>query len=174
MSDFYAPQFQQQPDFLGSYVRGQLSNYAVPQAQMQMQQGQQQLETGALNLQQLRQAMALKQQLYARLAGDQPSAPQGNGAQAGGGVSGGIQNGPQGAVAGASAPPQQLSAPASTGIPDVPPLPFSNGTMQAIGLLAPDMAKGIAESQGVLEKQHADAVERVKLQAAPVVNLLES
>lgn len=99
MADFYpAAQYIQNPDILASYVRGQM-------APLQVQQAQQQLTAGGLDIEKLRLALQQQRQVmdYAnRLAGSQSG-----GAQNLGGQSGGIQNGPQGQVS--SQAPQQSS-----------------------------------------------------------------
>lgn len=89
MADFYpAAQQIQNPDILGSYIRGQM-------APLQVQQAQQQLTAGNLNIQQLQLALRGQQmtQDFARQLYGQPA-----GAQNIGGQSGGIQNGPQAQV----------------------------------------------------------------------------
>ena len=102
--EFYAPQFQPPADILGSYLRGRQT--AIQNSQ-QNQLGAQQLEQGQLSLDQMRMALAMKQQQMQQLAslygGPQQTdqAPAGTapaGAQAGGGPTGGIQSGPQAAV----------------------------------------------------------------------------
>ena len=112
-ADFVAPQFQN-PDFLAAALKGQAlgQNAAAFPGQMALQG--QQVQSGQLNLDQLRQMMQIRQQAfqsYQRTMDslNQPGAqnPQTAGnavdlqsaAQPGGG-DGGIQNGPQGDVSG--------------------------------------------------------------------------
>src|SRR5450631_2508906 len=68
MADFYPPQFQN-PDIFGAMLRGQQAGTAQAMAPLQMagaqqglQLGNQELQTGALNLQQLKMAMTMQQQ----------------------------------------------------------------------------------------------------------------
>jgi len=89
--EFYpAAQQLQYPDILASYVRGQMSPMAV-------QQAQQQVTTGQLDIDKLRQIMR-----YAGEIHDQ-------GARNQGGPTGGVQNGPQGQVS--SQPPSDYGMP---------------------------------------------------------------
>src|SRR5256885_4176291 len=106
---FYpAAQQLQYPDILASYVRGQMSPLAV-------QQAQQQVTTGQLDIDKLRQIMR-----YAGEIHDQ-------GARNQGGNTGGIQTGPQGQVS--SQPPSQSgSYDGSIGMPPV-------NTMMALDVL---------------------------------------
>lgn len=101
MADFYpAAQQIQNPDILGSYIRGQM-------APLQVQQAQQQVTAGNLNIDQLK--LALKGQQMTQDLASQLYSPSGQsaGAQNPGGQSGGIQNGPQSGVS--SQAPQQSS-----------------------------------------------------------------
>jgi hypothetical protein len=126
MADFYAPQINAPPDMLAAYVRGRMAPGMI--------QGQQQeLQAGQLNLDQLRQTMALKQQENAALMpllrqysslltgqGQPQGAPQQAtpaaqagtmpaGAQSAPSSGGGITNGPQGAVQAPQQPTDPLS-----------------------------------------------------------------
>lgn len=100
MADFVAPPSPITPDILGSYLRGQMGGYQVQGAQQQLQAGDQDLTKGALNIQQLQLALknqqAVSQYATQRLGQMQgQGAPQAQGAQAQGGPTGSIQNGPQ-------------------------------------------------------------------------------
>jgi hypothetical protein len=116
-ADFVPPQFQY-PDLMGSYLRGQqgatasaMAPLEIQGAQQGLQLGNQQLQTGALNLDMLRQMMGLRQQalqgyqqtLQGLNGTGQQSTPAGQQptqtGQQPGGPDGGIQNGPQDAVA---------------------------------------------------------------------------
>lgn len=98
--EFYpAAQQIQNPDILGSYIRGQM-------APLQQQAAQQQVESGGLQLDQLKLALR-GQQMTQDLASQLYSGGQSAGAQNAGGQSGGIQNGPQSGVS--SQAPQQSS-----------------------------------------------------------------
>lgn len=90
MAEFYAPQIQPPADILGSYIRGQM-------APLQVQQAQQQLTAGNLNIQQLQLALR-GQQMTQDFARQLYGGGQSSGAQNIGGQSGGIQNGPQAQV----------------------------------------------------------------------------
>ena len=101
MAEFYnAVANIQNPDILGSYIRGQM----VP---LQQQAAQQQVESGGLQLDQLK--LALRGQQMTQDLAQQLYSPSGQsaGAQNPGGQSGGIQNGPQAQVS--SQAPQQSS-----------------------------------------------------------------
>jgi hypothetical protein len=130
-ADFVAPQFQN-PDFLGSYIRGQQSGMQAAAFPGQMQLQQQQIQGGQLSLQQLQMAMRFQQMkqdvLGQALSGNQ--SPQ-NGA---GGSSAGIENGPQGSVSADSQPDYGFQ-----------PSNLSQGSRRAIGMLAPEMLKGMDE-----------------------------
>lgn len=151
-AEFYAPQFIPPPDMLAAYVRGQMAPGAI--------QGQQQeLTEGRLRIDQLRLALqkqgiinqaALGQMgggspqqpgplaAGAQMAGDgQPSGPVGAGAQNLSGPTGGIQNGPQGALA---APTQPLGISSGSFFP-------SDGSLRALGMVAPEAVKGMMEGQ---------------------------
>jgi len=98
MADFYPAALQiQQPDLLGSYLRGQAGALAATQGQQNIAQGQQELEAGGLKLEQLRMALQQQKMLFGYA---QQLADAGQGAQNSGAPTGGIQNGPQGAVSG--------------------------------------------------------------------------
>ena len=178
MADFYAPQFQN-PDFLKSYVQGAMApsdiavnNMRPAMAQQQLAQGNMALQTGQLNLDQLRQVMQMKQQAmadYQRTLGTMgggpaptgapPNSAAVSGAQAGGsGVSGGIQNGPQGAVGAASNDPlaplldqRRVAANAAYG---------SFNAMLSGG----DPNKPIADAQALNEAARVDAQKRAQQQ----------
>jgi hypothetical protein len=108
-ADFVAPQFQN-PDFLGSYIRGQQSGMQAAAFPGQMQLQGQQVQSGQLNLDMLRQMMQLRSQAYQdyrqTMGGfSQPSGTQST--QTGnqpGAPTAGIENGPQASVSGDSQP----------------------------------------------------------------------
>lgn len=108
MAEFVPPQFQN-PNVLAQYLQGQQTGIsaALAPGEMAGQQqglalGNQQLQTGQLNLDMLRQAMGMKQQMLQSyqqtMSGINGGQSSGGGAQGAGNASGGIQNGPQGAV----------------------------------------------------------------------------
>ena len=100
MADFYpAAQQLQNPDILGSYIRGQMGPLQVDQAR-------QQVTAGNLNIQQLQLALR-GQQMTQDMARQLYGGSQSSGAQNIGGQSGGIQNGPQAQVS--SQAPNQAS-----------------------------------------------------------------
>lgn len=123
MADFYAPQFQPPVDVLGSYIRGQM-------APLQVQAAQQDVQKGALGIDQLKLALS-NQQAYQDVAFQQLRGQgyQVAGAQNQGGQSGGIQNGPQGAVS-ASTQPGANSGDSISG--------FSPSTLGALAILRGD------------------------------------
>jgi hypothetical protein len=148
------PQFQY-PDLLGSYLRG----ISVPG---QLQAQQQQNEAGALNIDQLRMAVGT-QQMYQDVARGSlqqqgllpggPSAGQQMGAEAQGGPTGGIQNGPQGLIG---------QSPANGG------LMFSPGTSAALAALkGQDPNAAYMENIGAQQKLKA-------LQLQSPMNLAQS
>jgi len=149
MADFVAPSpsFAPPPDVLGAYIRGQMAPIQVQAGAQQLQQAQQtqsqeaqmfpgQLQGQGLNLQQMRLALQFQQFKQGTIQ-DSVEGNQG-GAQNNGGPTGGIQNGPQGSVA-----PQSWggSAP-NIGAPMLDPR-----SAQAVGMLAPDMLKGLTEGR---------------------------
>ena len=98
---FYDPnQDIQRPDMLASYIKGAMAPGVVAGQQQELAQGSQQLQSGQLNLNMLKQMMAFRQQRLGQMmpqntqAGAQPT--QGGGSM--GGAGGGIENGPQGGV----------------------------------------------------------------------------
>lgn len=84
-ADFVAPQFQN-PDLLGSYLRGQQGATQAAAAPIELAGAQQDQQYRGLQMDQLRQTMAqqgLIQQYARQLAGQQPQGAQSQGAQPG-------------------------------------------------------------------------------------------
>lgn len=129
-ADFVPPQFNN-PDLFGSYLRGQQGATAAAMAPLQMQGAQQELQTGALNLQQMKLAMQfqqMKQQALSGAFGEMGSGNQQSGQQSAPSSSGGIVN--DGGMSG------------NFGFS---PGGLSQGSRRAIGMLAPEMLKGMDE-----------------------------
>lgn len=160
MADFVVPQsgMNAPPDVLAAYLRGQMAPGNLMQQQQQIAGGNQSLQAGALNLQQLQQAMKFNQFKNNVLMNAIPqglggSAPNGGtqDASSQSAPTGGIQNGPQGSVSAPSVPGQSPlqangdQSPWTAGGPNIPTI--SPGSRMAIGLLAPEMAKGMDEAQ---------------------------
>lgn len=155
-ADFVTPTsgFNPPPDILAAYLRGQMAPGQVIQQQQQIAGNNQALQTGALNMQQLQQAMKFNQFKNNVLMGAIPQSLGGGTQDASSQSSptGGIQNGPQGSVSAPSIPnrssPVQANgdqSPWSAGGPNIPTI--SPQSRMAIGLLAPEMAKGMDEAQ---------------------------
>lgn len=149
MAEFVAPQFNN-PDFLRSAALGQQMGIQAQLAPGELQGQQQGLQQGQLTIDQLRQTLQTKgliNQYAQKLASqDDPNGTQS--AQAAGGGTGGIQNGPQGS----------LTQPATPGGP-------STGTMMALDVLQgrdPLQTQRFAQENQLAQK---------KLQLAGPINL---
>lgn len=156
MADF------QYPDLLGQYIRGQMAPGQIQGQQNELAAQQQGLTEGGLRIDQLRLALG-NQQMYQDVArqslqgqgylGGQPQ--QGSsaaGAQAPGGPTGGIQNGPQGGV----------------GADTSSVMGFSPSTLGALALLRGD--DPLKTAAGVQDYQ----LKQKQLQAQGPLNLAES
>jgi hypothetical protein len=193
------PSFAPAPDILSAYIRGQM----LPGAQMQQQQ---QLQTGALNIQQLQLALQNQQLLQgigrsyadsyinsgARGATAQNGASSAAGAGSYGPSSGGIQNGPQGAVAGAGGPVSKASSsvPSSAGpvtpgvqpgfqgsdysVPGVPQGidPRISGAAAFLG--GNTMLEGIQKNQQLQMEQRDAQIKQAQLQAEGPLNVFDA
>jgi hypothetical protein len=98
-ADFVAPNFQN-PDFLGSYIRGQQSGAQQAMLPQEMLQAQLQNTRSSLDIDQIR--MAMKSQTALQNYGLQhlnDQSAQGDASNSSSSPGGGIQNGPQGSVA---------------------------------------------------------------------------
>jgi hypothetical protein len=151
MAEFVAPSpsFAPPPDMLAAYVRGQMSNFAVPAAQQQMQAGQQDLQEGSLKIDQLRLALQ-NQRMYQQYA--QESIGQ-QGSQSAGAQSAAV---PTGGVQGQQSAPQE-------GISG-----FQPTTLAALAILRGD--DPLKTAQGVQEYQ----LKQRQLQAQGPLNLAET
>lgn len=148
MAEFVPAQFQN-PDFLRSAALGQQMGIQAQMAPGELQGQQQDLQAGGLKLDQLRM-MLKQQQMYSQAAQAGVQRDLGQGAQAPGGGTGGIQNGPQGS--------------------DQPtnPLGLSPGTLAALALARGDDPLKTAE--GVQQYQQ----KQTQLQLAGPMNLVET
>lgn len=107
MAEFVAPQFQY-PDMMRSYLQGQMSANQSAMAPGALALQGQEVQSGQLNLAQLRQMMQFKQQaMNEYFSGAQPTQQGG----AVGGASGGTQNGPQAAVSQPQSPLDAIGNP---------------------------------------------------------------
>jgi len=175
----YFPQTQalQQPDILGSYLRG-LSAPGALQAQ------QQENTLRGLNIDQTR--MILQNQGILQNYARQQLTGQGGNADTGAGApsvgrSGGIQNGPQDAVAGTSSAPPMLSYGIPQGTQTAPPAPastyagaspgsfMSGGTQRALAILT-GKYDPVNTERGIFENQKQQA----QLQAQGPMDLADS
>ena len=147
MADFYAPQFNPPPNMLASYIQGQM-------APLQVQNAQQQVQQGGLQIDQLRLALQ-NQQMYQKYAQGLISNPssQASGASSASGPTGGIQNGPQSSV----------SQPTDGSVGGYQP-----STLQALAILRGD--DPLKTAQGVQDYQ----IQQRKLQAQGPLALLDS
>lgn len=171
MAEFVAPQFQN-PDYLGSYLRGQAGGQQAAAFPGQMQLQQQQIQSGGLELQQLRMALKSQQALQDfALQNLNGQSSQGS-AQSGGNTSGGIQNGPQGAVSSQSGyAPSDYAGMISQGTAPQ----FSAGTMNAIGLLGGNkMLEGIQANQKLQMEQRDAQMKIAQMKAAGPLNVMDS
>lgn len=176
MADFVAPQFQN-PDFLGSYIRGQQSGMQASAFPGEMQLQQQQIQSGQLGLEQLRMAMksqsALQNFALSNLNGQ---SSQGGSSNSGNTTGPGITNGPQGAVSSQTSGGAGYAASDYAGM--IPPgtVPqFSPGTMNAIGILGGNkMLEGIQQNQK-LQMENRDAQLKVaQMKASGPLNVMDA
>jgi len=167
MAEFFAPQLDNMA-FLRNALGMQQFQQQGQMAPLRLAEAQQQVQSGQLNLDMMRQMMAMKEGLYRRIMSPQGSPAPGTqqaGAQNVGGVAPGVGNGPQASVS--YQPPQG-------NVPEVPPLPFSPETMQAVGMLAPEMAKGLSEGQAANRAAREDAINRNAMALQPAVDELKN
>lgn len=177
MAEFVAPQFQN-PDFLGSYIRGQQSGQSAASFPGAMELQNQQVQSGQLGLQQLQMALKSQQTLQDFAMQNLNGQSSQGGASAGGNSSGGIQNGPQGSVS---------SQPARTNgdgyspsdyngmIPSAAGSQLSPGTMNAIGLLGGNkMLEGIQANQKLQQENRAAQMQVAQMKAAGPLNVMDS
>jgi hypothetical protein len=162
----YFPETQaQQPDVIGQYLRGAF-------APGQLQGQQQQLQEGALNIQQLKMALQGRQM--------QADSWQGAMQPTLGGHSGGVQDGPQTQTA--SAYPVGNSGPGFSGRPNLtpPPSPATVAAVNGMGV-SPQMAQylqGVALQGGnTAEAQHQmqeNQIQRMQVAVQPYLNQAEN
>lgn len=172
MADFYAPQFQN-PDILGSFIRGRQFAQQQQLAPLQLQEAQQQVQQGALGLEQTKMALKFKQSQLDALNGayngapatpDGRSTPSTQQGAAVGGASGGIQNGPQ-----ASAPQYNPADPLASLMTNDRLAKLANiGSINA-AYSGGDPLKPYADAQGIQSAVRKDQQERTKLALEPVV-----
>lgn len=156
--DFSPPQsgFNAPPDVLAAYLRGQMAPGQLIQQQQTVAGNNQALQQGGLNIQQLQQALAFNQWKNGAIRGT-VSALQGpaNGTQdasAQGGGTGGVQNGPQGPVSSGQPTPQANAPVSANGMQPGGTGGWGGGytsdhQRQILGMLAPEMLKGMDEGQ---------------------------
>ena len=168
MADFYAPQFQY-PDMLRSAALGQQMGLQKALAPGELQGQQQQLQTGQLNLDMLKQMMGFRQsamQNYIGATQPGPDGPMQTGQQPGA-PTGGIQNGPQGAVSQSSDPlapfldPRRVNA----GV--------AMGQLNAL-MNGKDPNEAVAKAQELQKNAMENDIQRRKIQAQGPMDLAES
>lgn len=149
MADFVAPVFQN-PDFLRAAALGQVMGQQRAHAPGEYQAQQQGLQSGALNLQQLQMAMRFQQMKQNALGGALSELGSGS-------------SQPQ-----SSSADQTQSADQSSGNFGFAPNPLSQQSRQAIGMLAPEMLKGLDEGDASALKA---AQLRSQMPGSPLVAL---
>lgn len=174
MADFVPPNFQN-PDFLGSYIRGQQSGQQAAAFPGEMQLQGQQIQSGALGLQQLQMALksqsALQNFAMQNLNGQSSQGGAGNS-----GGTGGIQNGPQGAVSSQTSGGTGYSPSDYNGmIPSGTAPQFSPGTMNAIGMLGGNkMLEGIQANQKLQMEQREAQMKVAQMKASGPLNTMDA
>lgn len=175
-ADFVNPNFQN-PDFLGSYIRGQQSGMQASAFPGEMQLQGQQIQSGQLGLQQLRMAIQSQSALQNFALSNLNGQSSQGGASAGGNSSGGIQNGPQGAVSSQTNASSNAYDPASYAgmIPPGTAPQFSPGTMNAIGMLGGNkMLEGIQQNQKLQMEQRDAQLKVAQMKAAGPLNVMDA
>lgn len=173
MAEFVAPQFQN-PDFLGAYLRGQQGGQQAAAFPGQMQIQQQQIQSGGLELQQLRMALKSQQALQDFAMQNLNGQSSQGSAQSSGNTSGGSQNGPQGAVSSQTSGGYAASDYAGM-IPSGTVPQFSAGTMNAIGMLGGNkMLEGIQANQKLQMEQRDAQMKVAQMKASGPLNVMDS
>lgn len=156
MAEFVAPQFQN-PDIIGSYLRGRMAPVALEQAQ-------QENEMRGLQMDQLRMALG-RQQMFQDYAQNLLTSPQSQPQANAGGTSGGIQNGPQSAV---SQPPTQPTNQTGYGAPGG----MDGRTLAALSILGGKDPTEALNSVQTLQKATTDnMLQQRKLQLSGPMDL---